>query len=172
MLTIPFSYACALDSWQLSFKMGNKYVRKGAAAEVAPPSGNNCCCSTRLVGPTKKPLRKGKKAQRCLWHCSIKWIQLKSVRSICQDQPTALNQRGRIITCVFWAHKNMDKFTTCGFIQTPSSWFSFALNLQILKVNRSVSKCDCQAVCTWPYISSGDFSVQRICVNKSVPPGV
>jgi len=126
-----------------------------------------------LVTPAKKNLEiKGKKAQRCLWHCSIKWIQLKSVRSICQDQPTALNQRGRIITCVFWAHKNMDKFTTCGFIQTPSSWFSFALNLQILKVNRSVSKCDCQAVCTWPYISSGDFSVQRICVNKSVPPGV
>jgi len=31
----PF-YACALDSWQLSSKMGNKYVRKGAAAKVAP----------------------------------------------------------------------------------------------------------------------------------------
>ena len=33
----PF-YACALDSWQLSFKMGIEYVRKGAAAKVAPPS--------------------------------------------------------------------------------------------------------------------------------------
>jgi hypothetical protein len=33
----PF-YACALNSLQLSFKMGNKYVRKGAAAKVAPPS--------------------------------------------------------------------------------------------------------------------------------------
>jgi hypothetical protein len=30
----PF-YACAFDSWQLSFKMVNRYVRKGAAAKAA-----------------------------------------------------------------------------------------------------------------------------------------
>jgi len=27
---------------------------------------DNCCCSTRLVAPTKKTLGKGKKTQRCL----------------------------------------------------------------------------------------------------------
>jgi hypothetical protein len=52
----PF-YACALDSWQLSFKMGNKYVRKGAAAKVAPPSA-------RGPAPARGPASHGRTATR------------------------------------------------------------------------------------------------------------
>jgi len=64
---------------------------------------DNCCCSTRLVAPTKKNLEREKGHIATLNNISKQ-------SSICQDQPTALNQRGGII-CEFWARKKHGSVT-------------------------------------------------------------
>jgi len=68
---------------------------------------DNCCCSTRLVAPTKTNLEREKGTT--LFVTLQHWLRNKTSKhksSICQDQPIAISQRGGIIIYVFRAHEH------------------------------------------------------------------
>ena len=70
-------------------------------------------CLLQTYSIYKTNIERGKKAKRFLWRCSTELNQY-NLSSICQDQPTAFNQRKGIIICLFWAYqkrKHMDCHT-------------------------------------------------------------